>query len=333
MTVQNAWSQPGFEQSTPSDWSASYAQFLTGSGTHAAKTLKFYQEILEYVARGQLAATVFQEYYPRFAETHGAGYTKRLNELAAEFLRSLVELSATESQRSAAAENLDAEIAEIQLPVFEIEDPTRWFEQYAEFAGQLNARALKAYRKQLDHVAQGEASPEEVQQKVASLMSRQLPDTLQRVGHLYLDVMNKLNDVRANYEEEYFLGLVALAKGHEKDPIVLVPLSGPQGGVASASLTVANTTTQRTPVRYTGTEVRRMDGVGAAFPPKIVIQPEALELGPGEEATISFSIQLETDHYETDMPYMGFLYITGDGDLRVEMQLRIVATPPAGKDS
>jgi hypothetical protein len=330
VTVQNAWSQPGFGQRTPPDLSASYAQFLTGSGTHAAKTLKFYQEILQYVARGQLAATVFQEYYPRFAETHGAQYTKRLNELAAEFMRSLVELSATESQRSAAAENLDAEIP---LPVFEIEHPTRWFEQYAEFAGQLNARALKAYRQQLDRVAQGEASPEEVQQKVASQMSRQLPDTLQRVGHLYLDMMNKLNDVRANYEEEYFLGLVALAKCREKDPIVLVPLSGPQGGVASASLMVANTTTQRTPVRYTGTEVRRMDGVGAAFPPKIVIQPEALELGPGEEATISFSIQLDADHYETDTPYMGFLYITGDGDLRVEMQLRIVATPPAGKET
>ncbi len=329
MTAQNVWAQPGFEQSTPSDWSASYAKFLTGSGTHAAKTLKLYQEILEYVARGQLAATVFQEYYPRFAQTHGTRYTERLNELAAGFLRDLVELSARESEKSAGAENLDVEVA---LPVFDSANPARWFEQYAEFAGQLNARALKAYRRQLDQVANGEASPEEVQQKVSSQMSRQLPDTLQRVGHLYLDMMNQLNDIRANYEEEYFLGLVALAKGREKDPIVLVALSGPQGGVACASLTVANTTAERTPVRYTGTEIRRLDGVGAAFPPKIVIQPETLELGPGEEATLSFSIQLDADRYETDTPYMGFLYITGDGDLRVEMQLRIVATPSAGKE-
>lgn len=330
MTVENTSSQPGFEQSIPSDWSSDYARFLAGSGTHAAKTLKLYQEILEYVARGQLAATVFQEYYPRFAQKHGTAYTDRLNELAAEFLHNLVELGAAESQKSAVAENLDEEIP---LPVFDTAHPTRWFEQYAEFAGQMNARALKAYRKQLDRVAQGEASPEEVQRKVASQMSRQLPETLQRMGHLYLNMMNKLNEIRASYEEEYFLGLVALAKGRENDPIVLVTLSGPLGGVASASFTVTNTTTKRTLVRYTGTEVRRMDGVGAAFAPKIVIIPETLELGPGEEATISFSIQLDDEHYETGTPYIGFLYVTGDDDLRVEMQLRIVATPPSAQET
>ena len=57
---------------------------------------------------------------------------------------------------------------------------------------------------------------------------------MQRAGHLYLDMMNKLNEIRASYEEEYFLALLALARGRENDPIVLVPLSGPQGGVARA---------------------------------------------------------------------------------------------------
>jgi hypothetical protein len=322
--------EAGADQSTVADLSASYARFLTGSGSHAAKTLKFYQEILEYVARGQLAATVFQEYYPQFAKTHGTRYAERLNDLAAEFLRSLVELSASEARRSSAPEDSDVHVS---LPTFETTNPTRWFEQYAEFAGQLNARALKAYRRELDRVADGQASPEEVQQKFASQLSRQLPDTMQKVGNLYLDMMNRLNDLRAKYEEEYFLGLVSLAKGREKDPIVLISLSGPLGGIATASMTVTNTTAQKTPVRYTGTEVRRMDGVGAAFSPKIVIQPETLELRPNEEGTISFSIELNADDYEPDAPYIGFLYITGDGDLRVEMQLRIVATLPAGSQT
>jgi hypothetical protein len=74
------------------------------------------------------------------------------------------------------------------------------------------------------------------------------------------------------------------------------------------------------------TEIRRSDGVGAAFPPAIAITPEVLELDPGEERTISVSLQLVSERYEVDTPYTGFLYVTGDGDLRVEMRLRIVAT-------
>ena len=146
VTVENISSQPDFEQTNSLDWSSYYARFLASSGAYAAKTLKLYQEILEYVARGRLPVTVFQEYYPRFVQKHGTGYTERLNELAAEFLRNLVESSAAESQKSEPTENLDGEIP---LPVFDVAHPTEWYEQYDEFAGQLNAQALKAYRKQL----------------------------------------------------------------------------------------------------------------------------------------------------------------------------------------
>jgi hypothetical protein len=51
-----------------------------------------------------------------------------------------------------------------------------------------------------------------------------------------------------------------------------------------------------------------------------------LQLDAGEEQTISVSVQLVSERYEVDTPYTGFLYVTGDGDLRVEMRLRIVAT-------
>ncbi len=61
----------------------------------------------------------------------------------------------------------------------------------------------------------------------------------------------------------------------------------------------------------------------------MAIAPEALELGPGEEETLLFSLQLNADQYDPETPYIGFLYITGDGDLRVEMQLRITATRPS----
>ena len=309
--------------STSSNWSTSYSQFLTSSASNTAKTLKLYQQALEYISQKRLPAAIFQEYFPTFVQRYGAIYADRLSRLIAEFLGNITELNRHDPYRQVGPNSPDEEV---RPPVFEASNPTRWFEQYAEYAGKLNAQALKAYRRQLDLVAVGELTAEAVQEKTAAQMSQQLPVYTQRVGQLYVDLLKELDELRSSYEEDYLGNILALANGHESEPINFVMLSGPLGGVAFASFTVTNTTPQRTPIRYIATEVRRMDGVGAAFAPKVAITPEVLELGPSEEATISFSLQLDADRYDTEAPYIGFLYITGDGDLRVEMQLRVVAT-------
>ena len=74
-----------------------------------------------------------------------------------------------------------------------------------------------------------------------------------------------------------------------------------------------------------------MDGVGQAFAPKVMIAPEVLELAPGDAATIRLSLPLEPDRFEVDVPYVGFLYVMDEGERRVDLQLRIVATAPAPK--
>ena len=304
------------------DWSTSYTQFLARTASSTAKTLKLYQKALDYVSQGRLPATIFQEHFPRFIQQYGAIYTDRLGKIGAEFLSSVAEVNRNSSPRGETNGLSD----EITPPIFDASNPARWYEQYAEYAGRLNARALKAYRRQLDGVATGEMTAEDVQEKTATRMSQELPEYLQRVGQLYLDLIKDLDELRGNYEEDYFKGILALANGSKDEPANFVMLRGPLGGVAFASLTVANTTEQQTAIRYIATEVRRLDGIEAAFSPKITITPEVLELGPGEETTITFSIQLEADQYDPGVPYIGFLYITGDGDLRVEIQLRVVAT-------
>jgi hypothetical protein len=320
VTAEPAWSYRGFTEDAPSDWSTSYSRFLARAAAHASRTLQLYQEVLACVAQGRLSASVFEEYYPSFVKANGSAYTERLTALGGEFLSSLTILN---NSGSATRDEIDGEIP---VPVFEPGSPARWFEQYAEYAGQLNARAVKAYRRQLDRVAMGEITPEEVQQKVLNQMSRQLPDQMQRVGQLYFAMIDRLNEIRARYEEEYFLGILALAQRREQDVLVTLSLSGPRGGIAFASFSATNSTSAKTPIHYVVTEIRRSDGVGAAFAPAIAITPEVLELDPGEEQTISVSLQLVTERYEVDTPYTGFLYVTGEGDLRVEMRLRIVAT-------
>ncbi|MBS0431112.1 MAG: hypothetical protein JSS21_01715 [Proteobacteria bacterium] len=304
------------------NWSDSYTRFLSGSLANTQKTLRLYQQTLECVAAGRLPSTVFQEYYPRFVQRHGPMYGERLTQLGAEFMRRLAELN----QRNAvhATDPGDG----VALPVFETSNPARWFEQYAEYVGRLNARALNAYRRQLDQVAGGELSPEDVQQKVAADMSRRLPFYLHDAGRLYLRLLRDLDELRGNYEEEYLGGILALAEEPAKETVTAVALQAPSGGVAFQSFTISNTTDARVAVQYLATEVRRMDGVGAAFAPKVAITPEALELDPGEESEVTFSLQMEADRYEVDVPYIGFLYVTGAGDRRVELQLRIVATEP-----
>ncbi|WP_433975267.1 hypothetical protein [Tunturiibacter lichenicola] len=320
MTAGPTWSHRSFVEDAPSDWSTSYSQFLARASAHSSRTLQLYQEVLVCVSQGRLTATVFEEYYPRFIKENGSAYTERLTALGAEFLNRLAQLN---SSGPAIRDEVESEIP---APIFEPGNPSRWFEQYAEYAGQLNARAVKAYRRQLDRVALGEVTPEDVQQKVVGQMSNQLPEQMQRVSQLYFAVIDQLNEIRARYEEKYFLGVLALARRREEDISITLPLSGPQGGIAFASFNVTNTTSAKTPIHYVVTEIRRADGVGAAFAPAIAVRPEILELAPGEEQTISLSLQLATEQYERDAPYIGFFYVTGDGDLRVEMRLRIVAT-------
>jgi hypothetical protein len=201
----------------------------------------------------------------------------------------------------------------------------RWFEQLAEYAGQLNARAVRMYRAQLDRVASGETTPGEVQQDAADYLARQMPQYLERLAHLYFELLNGLSDVRARYEETYFRGVLSEARAEENEPPAALTLAGPSGETVSASLAVTNTAAQRTQIGYTLTDVRRTDGVGKAFVPAATVFPETLELGPGEEGTLTLSLRLDPAQYDPGALYTGALYVTGSAGLRVEVQLRILA--------
>ena len=144
---------------------------------------------------------------------------------------------------------------------------------------------------------------------------------------LYFDLLNNLTDVRARYEEAYFRSVLGEAHDEEREKPVILTFSGPPGIRASASLSVTNTTDQRTQITSRTTDVRRTDGVGRAFVPAITMFPESIELEPGAEGTLRFSLQLDPLQYDFDALYAGTLYVIGGTDLQVEVQLRIMVTP------
>jgi hypothetical protein len=309
-------------ETNSTDWSTSYSQYLARSAALSARTLNLYQLALERIAQGKLPATIFQDHFPAFAASHTAEFSKRLSEVASRFLGDLVRLGASVPQQPSSA----APEAEIVPPRFEPANPARWYEELATYAGQLNARAIKAYRAQLDRVAAGEITPSEVQQEATERMSRQLPGYLQLMTQAYFDFLNGLNDVRSVYEETYFQGLLATTRQRESEPLVTLTLTGPLGTSAAAALSVTNTTGQRTRILHNVLDVRRVDGAGPSLIPEVVFAPETLELGPDEEGTLNVSLKLDPAIYDADALYAGKLHLTGGAEVPLEVELRIMAT-------
>jgi len=314
------------------DWSTLYSQYLARSAAISARTLNLYQLALERVSQGKLPPTIFQDHFPAFAVAHGAEFTNRFAEVGSRFLSDLVRLGSSFSQQPPDAGAAATERESVP-PRFDASNPTRWYEQIAEYAGQLNARAIKAYRAQLDRVAAGETTPTEVQQDTAEQMARQLPGYMQLMTQLYFGLLNGLNDVRSAYEETYFSGLLSTAKPDDSEATVTLTLAGPAGAAAAASLSVTNTTGQRTRIGHQIVDVRRVDGAGPSLVPAIAFVPETLELGPDEEGTFTISLRLNPEQYDTDVLYTGALYLTGGSDVPLEVELRILATAAASKHS
>ena len=319
-------------ETNSTDWSTSYSQYLARSAAISARTLNLYQLVLERVSQGKLPPTIFQDHFPSFAAVYGAEFANRFAEVGSRFLSDLVRLGSSFSQQP-----LDTGVAaserETIPPRFDPSNPTRWYEQIAEYAGQLNARAIKAYRAQLDRVAAGDTTPSEAQQHTAEQMAQQLPGYMQLVTRLYFDLLNGLNDVRSAYEEAYFGGILATAISGDSEPPVTLTLAGPVGTTVATWLSVTNTTGQRTRIGHQVADVRRADGGGPSLIPAIVFVPEMLELEPGEEGTLGVSLQLDSKQYDTNVLYTGALQLTGGSEVLLEVELRILANAVAAKHS
>ena len=328
MVTHATVSEDRSQGTSSADWSSTYSNFLSRASAQAAATLELYQQALIRVAEGKLEPTVFQTHFPKFIQSNGNLYTNRLCEVGSRFLSRLVDLSSSYSPHGVESVAHGFSEPELVPPRFESDNPMRWFEQLAEYAGKLNNRALKTYREQLDQVAAGEKTPAQVQQNTVDYLSNRFPQLLQQMTALYFDLLNGLNDVRASYEKDYFQSVLALADKPGRIPPVVVDLAAPRGEVASASLSVANTASENCTVVFRFTDARRVDGSGPAFAPDLEITPPLFELAPGQEQKFRLSLRLDPARFQEGAVYSNTLFISGGEALRVEVNLRIVATAP-----
>jgi hypothetical protein len=318
------WDEAAGAGGWPNEWPALYAQYLTRSAGQSARSLELYQEVMDSVARGELAPTVFQDMLTSFVQARGAAYTEKLAELSMHFFSGLVQASTAYSN----------ELAELVIPgssdpptppPYDPANPVLWYQQLTGYASQMSARAVEAYQTVLERVASGEVDPSRLQEASSKTLERRLPELLRRLSSQYFDLLNGLNDLRAAYEEEYLNGILAAANRPGQESFAINLVAAP-GETATASLSLANTRDEPATIRYTASEVRRADGVGPAFPPKITFTPDVLELQPGQEASLAMSLRLDEGEYEPQALYVGAVQIVRHGEPRLEVPLQIQAT-------
>ena len=311
----------------PAEWSGWYEDYLTRAAGQSARAAELYQEVMARVSRGELSATVMQDLLPAFVQARGSAYSADMAQLSMRFFGGLVRLSSVQ-----AAELIGSLSPGLAPPSPGAPPPLRgddwgtWFQQVNEYATAHGAATISAYQELLDRVAAGDIAPGQVQQTSARYLEQRSPEHLRQLMSLCFELLNGLNDVRTHYSEEFLEGMLGAVRPDDEPALFALELAAPLGDTASARLSLTNTREQPSVVRCAASEVRRADGVGPAFPSGITVEPEPVDLAPGEEAELAVSLRLGADRFEAGPLYVGELQVTGHGDERLAVPLRIRAT-------
>ncbi|MCC6188968.1 MAG: hypothetical protein IT318_08030 [Anaerolineales bacterium] len=323
----NSWNGRTADNNAWGEWPVLYAQYLLRAAKQSSRTSQLYQQVLDAVARGELAATVFQDMAPAYIQARGPAYASRMAEISSRFFGRMVQIDA------AAAHDLVSLVlsAPVALPPaappeMDPGNPILWYQKLMEYASQLGAATVAAYQGLLERVAAGEIEPNEVQAASANYLQQHLPEHLNQLGSLYLELLNSLNDLRAEYEEDFLTGVLAAAERPGQETPPALHLVAPLGETTSTSLSLTNTRPEPALVRCSVTDVRRADGVGSAFASQIAVVPAEISLPPNGQGSLLLSLRLDAHDFVPDVLYVGAIHVERAGEPRLEIPLRIAAT-------
>jgi len=313
------------------EWFTSYADYLKRVATQSSSTIDLYQQITDRIVRGELEPAATQDLLSSFVRDRGTAYSDELAELNARFFREMVRIGTAYSYELGQAVLPEAALPPAPPPEFDPENPAGWFQELTAYSQRLGTSIAATYQALVDRAASGEIAPGQIQEAATEHLQRRLPEYLAELGRLYFELLNGLTDLRIRSEHEFLNGVLAQTNGAAE--AFELAFTAPLGEQATASIAITNTREEVAHIRCHVMDVRRADGVDAAFAPDITFTPEILELEPGAEARLEVSLRLDEDHYEPDTPYVAMLQITGHGEPRLEVPLRITATRPVATQS
>jgi hypothetical protein len=301
------------------DWSTAYQHYLLRAAAQSARTLHLYEQVIGCVARRQLSPAVLREGLTEFLRDHGGQAAARTAALSARFFAGLA---------SAAFLAMDDAGDEIPLPEVDPSDLARSFERLGAYSMRANERALRWYGSQLATLAAGEMAPAQFRKAMAAAYGRVAAARLTRVAHLWFELLAGLEEIRTPFLDSYLLAALRKANpiGFDADSDFIVDLRAPLGATTSAEVRLENTRAEPAIIRCAVSEVRRADGVGRAFAPRIAIAPAELRLDRDGQSGVRLSLLLDENVFEADAPYVGLFHIFRDAEPSLDVPLRITAT-------
>ena len=300
------------EPSGSTDWSAAYAHYLLRAAQQTARTQSLSHLVLQRVSRGELSPATLRDALTAFAERRGGDYGTRVANASARFFSGLVQIAV--GARTPPP------------PPYDPADPYGWYQRLTAYAADLQQRSLNAYREQLERAARGDGSA-----SVAEEYTRRAHEQVEALGRLYFELLETIGAIGAAGEEEFLRTVLANAPADRDAPVV--ELTAPLGASASAVVSLENTRTDPAVIRCLVTDVRRADGIGPSFVPKIVVDPDGLMLDPEQEGSVRLSLTLDAAIYTAGADYVGAVQVLRHGEPRLDLPLRIRAAAPVAAEA
>lgn len=198
------------------DWATSFQAFTSKATSSYESLLGQCQELLEKVARGELAPSSLKERLPQFLQDEGAEFYRRLSALSFELFNGLSELQANSTNEfmcgllgnSAVAES--ATLSPPTPPTADAapEEWTRWYQSVTTFITEQNEGALSRYQVLLEKVADGKLTPASVREFSRKFMNERALVLSRDAGEMQMRFYEKLLLLNQAFVASLFVGLV-----------------------------------------------------------------------------------------------------------------------------
>jgi hypothetical protein len=316
--------------SQPADWGARFQELAADAGQTYARTLRRYQELLERVARQELAPEQVQKQFREYLQEYGAASTRQLVELSVGLLAGLLYVEAR--YRDALLDGLVSPADPPPPPPSPSSiDVTNWFQALATYAAQQSARSMARQQQLVERVASGEIPADRVREQGRRFVEQHAPEFLGEVMNLGLTFVGGLQESSATLADGLYDRVLGTEPAAPLEPPICVDLRAGSGGTASACIVVENTRLQPADVRCRVSDFGRRSG-GDRFRAPLVIDPERFQLAPGEQRDVDLKLALDPVNFAVETDYVATLLISGAGehDLVVQLIARAEPVTPGG---
>ena len=198
------------------DWTTSFEALTSKATSSYESVLGQCREVLEKVARGELAPTSLEDRLPQFLQVEGVEFYRRLSALSFEVFNELAELQAKSTSEFMCGLLGDSAARTPPTP----SPPTppaaeaapdewkRWYQSVTAFLTEQNEDALSRYQILLEKVADGKLTPANVQEFSRKFMNERALVLSRDAGEVQMRFYEKLQQLNQEFVASLFAGLV-----------------------------------------------------------------------------------------------------------------------------